>query len=118
MTGPKPPLAVLAELTHRCPLSCPYCSNPLELERRGQALDDGADTGLAVAAFEDFDRDLVGHQHPFRRQHDPAVAALVEAHFDVPRQARQRALLDDRARGGHEPVPGSKAPGGIWPGST
>jgi PqqA peptide cyclase len=27
------PLAVLAELTHRCPLSCPYCSNPLELDR-------------------------------------------------------------------------------------
>ena len=23
------PLAVLAELTHRCPLQCPYCSNPL-----------------------------------------------------------------------------------------
>ena len=22
------PLAVLAELTHRCPLQCPYCSNP------------------------------------------------------------------------------------------
>lgn len=28
-----PPLAVLAELTHRCPLQCPYCSNPVELER-------------------------------------------------------------------------------------
>jgi pyrroloquinoline quinone biosynthesis protein E len=27
------PLAVLAELTHRCPLQCPYCSNPIELER-------------------------------------------------------------------------------------
>ena len=26
------PLAVLAELTHRCPLQCSYCSNPLELE--------------------------------------------------------------------------------------
>lgn len=26
------PLAVLAELTHRCPLQCPYCSNPLDLE--------------------------------------------------------------------------------------
>ena len=26
------PLAVLAELTHRCPLQCPYCSNPVELE--------------------------------------------------------------------------------------
>ncbi|MGF9566553.1 pyrroloquinoline quinone biosynthesis protein PqqE [Neorhizobium sp. BT27B] len=27
-----PPIAMLAELTHRCPLACPYCSNPLELE--------------------------------------------------------------------------------------
>jgi pyrroloquinoline quinone biosynthesis protein E len=27
----QPPLAVLAELTHRCPLQCPYCSNPLQL---------------------------------------------------------------------------------------
>lgn len=26
-----PPMAMLAELTHRCPLSCPYCSNPLAL---------------------------------------------------------------------------------------
>ncbi len=26
-----PPMALLAELTHRCPLACPYCSNPLEL---------------------------------------------------------------------------------------
>ncbi|WP_099864193.1 pyrroloquinoline quinone biosynthesis protein PqqE [Pararhizobium haloflavum] len=26
-----PPMAMLAELTHRCPLACPYCSNPLEL---------------------------------------------------------------------------------------
>ncbi len=28
---PNPPLAMLAELTHRCPLACPYCSNPTEL---------------------------------------------------------------------------------------
>jgi PqqA peptide cyclase len=27
------PLGLLAELTHRCPLQCPYCSNPLTLER-------------------------------------------------------------------------------------
>lgn len=26
-----PPIAMLAELTHRCPLACPYCSNPTEL---------------------------------------------------------------------------------------
>jgi pyrroloquinoline quinone biosynthesis protein E len=27
------PMALLAELTHRCPLQCPYCSNPLNLEK-------------------------------------------------------------------------------------
>src|SRR6201746_1682361 len=32
------PLAVLAELTHRCPLQCPYCSNPIELERSSNEL--------------------------------------------------------------------------------
>ncbi|MCO5130821.1 MAG: pyrroloquinoline quinone biosynthesis protein PqqE [Xanthobacteraceae bacterium] len=32
------PLAVLAELTHRCPLQCPYCSNPLELDRAATEL--------------------------------------------------------------------------------
>jgi pyrroloquinoline quinone biosynthesis protein E len=26
-------VGLLAELTHRCPLQCPYCSNPLALER-------------------------------------------------------------------------------------
>lgn len=34
-----PPLALLAELTHRCPLRCPYCSNPVALTRPGQELD-------------------------------------------------------------------------------
>lgn len=29
-----PPIAMLAELTHRCPLSCPYCSNPVEMTRK------------------------------------------------------------------------------------
>jgi pyrroloquinoline quinone biosynthesis protein E len=33
-----PPLALLAELTHRCPLRCPYCSNPVELERAASEL--------------------------------------------------------------------------------
>ena len=30
--GALAPLGLLAELTHRCPLACPYCSNPTELE--------------------------------------------------------------------------------------
>jgi PqqA peptide cyclase len=33
------PLGLLAELTHRCPLGCPYCSNPLALEPRTAELD-------------------------------------------------------------------------------
>lgn len=32
------PLALLAELTHRCPLRCPYCSNPVELARASAEL--------------------------------------------------------------------------------
>ncbi|THE11372.1 pyrroloquinoline quinone biosynthesis protein PqqE [Bacillus timonensis] len=27
----QPPFSLLAELTHRCPLHCPYCSNPIEM---------------------------------------------------------------------------------------
>ncbi|HEY7609820.1 MAG TPA: pyrroloquinoline quinone biosynthesis protein PqqE [Alphaproteobacteria bacterium] len=38
----EPPLALLAELTHRCPLQCPYCSNPLALERPAGELDTAA----------------------------------------------------------------------------
>ena len=33
------PLGLLAELTHRCPLGCPYCSNPLALDRRDDEID-------------------------------------------------------------------------------
>ncbi|MEX2008889.1 MAG: pyrroloquinoline quinone biosynthesis protein PqqE [Dongiaceae bacterium] len=38
MSAPDRPYALLAELTHRCPLQCPYCSNPLGLERAGNEL--------------------------------------------------------------------------------
>jgi coenzyme PQQ biosynthesis enzyme PqqE len=33
------PIGLLAELTHRCPLGCPYCSNPIALDRAGRELD-------------------------------------------------------------------------------
>ena len=39
MAVPDPPYAVLAELTHRCPLACPYCSNPLSLDAKTGELD-------------------------------------------------------------------------------
>lgn len=42
------PIGMLCELTHRCPLQCPYCSNPLELER--------ANTELTTAEWQDIMR--------------------------------------------------------------
>ncbi len=36
---------MLCELTHRCPLQCPYCSNPTELER--------VNTELTTAEWQD-----------------------------------------------------------------
>lgn len=54
------PIGMLAELTHRCPLRCPYCSNPVELERRSAELDtqtwmrvleEAADLGVVQVHF-------------------------------------------------------------------
>ena len=39
-------MSLLLELTHKCPLQCPYCSNPLALERGGTELD--TETWLSV----------------------------------------------------------------------
>jgi pyrroloquinoline quinone biosynthesis protein E len=47
MSAPAP-FALLAELTHRCPLACPYCSNPLDLDRKADELA----TGDWVRVFE------------------------------------------------------------------
>ena len=44
------PLALIAEVTHRCPLHCVYCSNPLELSRREDELDTGAWANLFAQA--------------------------------------------------------------------
>ncbi len=38
MSNADAPLGLIAELTHRCPLQCPYCSNPLELARSAAEL--------------------------------------------------------------------------------
>jgi pyrroloquinoline quinone biosynthesis protein E len=40
MSAPAPrPYALVAELSHRCPLHCPYCSNPVELVRGSRELE-------------------------------------------------------------------------------
>ncbi len=57
---PSNPLALIAELTHRCPLHCVYCSNPQELQSRATELSttewsrvfkEAADLGVLQADF-------------------------------------------------------------------
>lgn len=38
---PSGPLSLIAEVTHRCPLHCVYCSNPLEMQARDRELSTG-----------------------------------------------------------------------------
>src|SRR6516225_4778123 len=82
------PLGMLAELTHRCPLGCPYCSNPLALDAREDELDTvtwvrvfGEAAGLGVLQVHlsggepGARRDLVGIT-------DRTLGALAEAGLD------------------------------------
>lgn len=39
MISQKPPLWLLAEITYRCPLQCPYCSNPTDFATQKDELD-------------------------------------------------------------------------------
>ncbi|MGV3465219.1 MAG: pyrroloquinoline quinone biosynthesis protein PqqE [Heyndrickxia sp.] len=56
----EPPYSLLAELTHRCPLHCPYCSNPLEMALKEselstsewtKVLSEAADLGVVEVHF-------------------------------------------------------------------
>ncbi|MER7127717.1 pyrroloquinoline quinone biosynthesis protein PqqE [Streptosporangium saharense] len=57
--GPAPPWAMLAELTHGCPLHCPYCSNPVGLIPRSRELE----TADWVRVFEEAAALGVIHAH-------------------------------------------------------
>jgi PqqA peptide cyclase len=75
------PIGLLAELTHRCPLQCPYCSNPLALERAGSE--------LTTAEWQDVLRQaghlgvlqlhLSGGEPTLRRDLEDIVATAAEA---------------------------------------
>ena len=63
------PLGLLAELTHRCPLRCPYCSNPLALEPPSSELatDDWARVFREAAALGVLQVHLSGGEPASRR---------------------------------------------------
>lgn len=76
----RPPLAMLAELTHRCPLHCPYCSNPLELTRRSDELttEEWSDAFHQAAALGVLQIHLSGGE-PTARKDLPALVAAAHA---------------------------------------
>ncbi|RJF81245.1 pyrroloquinoline quinone biosynthesis protein PqqE [Azospirillum cavernae] len=78
---PAPPFAVLAELTHRCPLRCAYCSNPVTLEPASaeldtatwkRVLDEAADAGALQVHFS-------GGEPCVRKDLEELVAHATEA---------------------------------------
>ncbi len=75
------PLGLLAELTHRCPLGCPYCSNPLALDPRVDELDTAtwARVFLEAAALGVLQVHLSGGEPAARRD----LASLVKAARDA-----------------------------------
>lgn len=76
-----PPLAMLAELTHRCPLACPYCSNPQELTVKDKELstDDWSDIFHQAAALGVLQLHLSGGEPASRTDIVDLVAAAHEA---------------------------------------
>jgi PqqA peptide cyclase len=78
---PAPPMAMLAELTHRCPLSCPYCSNPVELSRKDSELSTDAwiATFREAAALGVLHVHLSGGEPASRPDLVPLVAAARDA---------------------------------------
>ncbi|MBV9637083.1 MAG: pyrroloquinoline quinone biosynthesis protein PqqE [Methylobacteriaceae bacterium] len=67
------PIGILAELTHRCPLGCPYCSNPLALDPRVEELD--AETWKRVFS-------------------EAAAAGVLHAHLSGGEPASRRDLVE------------------------
>jgi PqqA peptide cyclase len=101
---PHRPLGLLAELTHRCPLGCPYCSNPLALEERGDELDAAtwARVFREAAALGVLQLHLSGGEPAARRDLEAIAASardaglyvnLITSGVGVP-DARMAALAD------------------------
>lgn len=77
----EPPLAMLAELTHRCPLQCPYCSNPTALAPRGDELDTDrwADVLRQAASLGVLQVHLSGGEPTARKDLSEIIAAAKDA---------------------------------------
>jgi pyrroloquinoline quinone biosynthesis protein E len=91
-------MGLIAELTHRCPLQCPYCSNPLALEPAAAELDTAA--WLAVmdqaAALGVLQMHFTGGEPMARRDHVALVRHAVSLGLYT-NLITSGVTLDDRA---------------------
>ena len=92
------PVGLLAELTHRCPLQCPYCSNPLALERVANELpaDIWIDVLKQAADLGVLQLHLSGGEPTARRDLEEIVAGAAKAGLYV--NLITAAVLLTRAR--------------------
>ena len=79
-TCQRAPVGLLAELTHRCPLQCPYCSNPLALEGAAAELDTATwqDVLRQAARLGVLQLHLSGGEPTVRRDLEDIVATAAE----------------------------------------
>jgi pyrroloquinoline quinone biosynthesis protein E len=75
------PAGLLAELTHRCPLQCPYCSNPLDMERVNTELTavEWGETFRQAASIGALQLHLSGGEPTLRRDLEEILAHAVDA---------------------------------------
>jgi len=94
------PYALTAELTHRCPLHCPYCSNPIELQKREtelstedwqRVLEEASEIGVLQVHF-------TGGEPLLRADLEPLVRRARELGLYVNLITSGVGLTDDRLR--------------------
>jgi pyrroloquinoline quinone biosynthesis protein E len=86
MMAPPNPLSLLAELTYRCNLQCPYCYNPLDLGSPREELplatwlrviDEAIALGVVQIGFSGGEPTLRETRDRTRRLHEPHHAGNV-----------------------------------------
>ena len=105
----EPPLALLAELTHRCPLRCPYCSNPRELARASDELDTASWSRVftEAAALGALQVHFSGGEPLVRRD----LVELVDDRIDIALAIDQAQDLDRLLVGQQQPLGREHYPG-------
>ena len=92
------PLSLIAELTHRCPLHCLYCSNPIEMRKAADELttDDWKRVFREAAALGVLQLSLTGGEPLVRKDLADLIASAREAGLYVNMITSGVGLTEDR----------------------